>query len=88
MIGLKSNAQLLLSKFKWGPNFLKINRDLLDAYAACKSGADVIAHQNAYLATMAKEANEMKQRPIDMPESDSETDNHDSGENGDNSYSD
>ncbi|VDK64974.1 unnamed protein product [Onchocerca ochengi] len=81
MIGLKSNAHLLLSKFKWGPNFLKINKDLLDAYAACKNGPEVIARQNAYLQTLAKEANEMKQRPIDMPESDSETDN-DGGDNG------
>ncbi|OZC07347.1 putative metal-binding domain in RNase L inhibitor, RLI [Onchocerca flexuosa] len=75
MIGLKSNAHLLLSKFKWGPNFLKMNKDLLDAYAACKNGPEVIARQNAYLQELAKEANEMKQRPIDMPESDSATDN-------------
>ncbi|EFO25930.1 hypothetical protein LOAG_02552 [Loa loa] len=84
MIGLKSNAQLLLSKFKWGPNFLKMNEDLLDAYAACENGAEVIARQNAHLRTLAKEASEMKQRPVDMPKSDSETDNDDNGENGDN----
>ncbi|MCP9265560.1 hypothetical protein DINM_020889 [Dirofilaria immitis] len=86
MIGLKDNAELLLSKFKWGPNFLKINRDLLDAYAACKNGADVIARQNAYLEISAKEANEMKLRPIDMPESGSDPETDDDGVNNDGKY--
>lgn len=87
IIGMKSNAQLLLLKFKWGPNFLKMNEDLLDAYAACKTGADIISRQNAHLEILEKGANERRQRLIDMPESDSGTDNDDSGENGDNNDS-
>ncbi|KAL3982818.1 hypothetical protein ACH3XW_48650 [Acanthocheilonema viteae] len=82
MIGLKGNAQLLLSKFKWGPNFLKVNRDVLDAYAACKDGAEVIVRQKAYMQLLEKEANEMKHQPIDMPESDSESENDDADEIG------
>uniref|UniRef100_A0A915PQI0 18S rRNA aminocarboxypropyltransferase n=1 Tax=Setaria digitata TaxID=48799 RepID=A0A915PQI0_9BILA len=74
MVGFKNNARLLLSKFKWGPNFLKMNGDLLDAYAACKTGAEVIAQQKIHLEMLEKEANELKCRPVDMPKSDSDTD--------------
>lgn len=85
IIGLKNNAQMLLSRFKWGPNFLRINIDLLDAYAACKNGADIIAYQNAHLKALKNEADETKQRSIDMPESNSETDNNDTGDDDDDS---
>lgn len=77
IIGLKSNAEFILSKFKWGPNFLKVNRTLLEMYAACKNGSEVIIRQNAYIQELEKEASEIKQRSIDMPESDSGTDNDD-----------
>lgn len=48
-------ADQVLSPFKWGHSFLSLNRNLLDAYAACKDGAEVIAVQNDFLATAGKD---------------------------------
>ncbi|VDN20527.1 unnamed protein product [Gongylonema pulchrum] len=77
IIGLKSKAVPLLDKFSWGMNFLKLNEELLSVYASCKTGAEVIAKQNAYVEEMQRQASEMKQRPMDLPESTSETESSD-----------
>lgn len=51
--GDEENANLLLGKFKWGHGFLSLNRDLLDRYAACSNGAEVVAAQDLWLAQAA-----------------------------------
>lgn len=48
-------ADQILGNFKWGHSFLSLNRNLLDAYAACKDGAEVIVVQNEFLATAGKD---------------------------------
>jgi pre-rRNA-processing protein TSR3 len=45
----KEEAIALMSKFKWGPSFIDINLDLLDAYAACTNSAEIVAVQNAHI---------------------------------------
>lgn len=47
----KEEAHALLEKFKWGPSFISINLDLLDAYAACANSTEIVAVQNAHIAT-------------------------------------
>lgn len=47
-------ADQIVGNFKWGHAFLSLNKNLLDAYAACKDGAEVIAVQNEFLATAGK----------------------------------
>ncbi|KAL3698718.1 hypothetical protein R1sor_012794 [Riccia sorocarpa] len=49
--GEQQVANVLLDKFKWGHGFLSLNKNLLDAYAACKTGAEVIQVQNEFLAS-------------------------------------
>eukprot|EP00850_Spirogloea_muscicola_P014359 SM000102S09217 [mRNA] locus=s102:372145:374036:+ [translate_table: standard] len=44
------NCTLILGKFKWGHAFLSLNGDLLQAYARCQSGAEVVAAQERWLA--------------------------------------
>jgi len=45
----KEEAHALLEKFKWGPEFISINLDLLDAYAACTNSTEIVAVQNAHI---------------------------------------
>jgi pre-rRNA-processing protein TSR3 len=49
IIGEKEHAARLMNKFKWGPVFLDINRDLLEAYASAETSAEVVAHQTRIL---------------------------------------
>lgn len=74
IVGLKNNAKAILEKFRWGQNFLKMNEELLDEYASCATGADVIARQNIHLAVLKKEARELRSRLVDLPKHDTESD--------------
>ena len=54
--GFKELGEILLSKFKWGSTFFKLNEELLSQYAACADGAEVVAVQQRYLAEATREA--------------------------------
>lgn len=47
--GFREDARLVMSKFAYGDEFLRLNEELLDLYAACKDGQDVIRRQNEWL---------------------------------------
>ena len=47
--GSKEKAELLLSIFKWGPNFIELNRELLDAYARAKNSTEVVELQKGFI---------------------------------------
>ena len=47
--GFPEECAIILSKFTWGLNFLEVNRDLLDAYAACTDSIDIVQTQNRML---------------------------------------
>lgn len=47
--GFPDDAHLVMSKFGYGEEFLRLNADLLEAYAACKDGMEVIEVQNRFL---------------------------------------
>jgi pre-rRNA-processing protein TSR3 len=49
ILGGKEQAGRLMSKFKWGPVFLDINRERLELYAAAQTSAEVVAAQNRLL---------------------------------------
>jgi len=49
ILGEKAQAEMLLSKFKWGHVFLEMNREPLQEYAAAKSSAEVVRIQQAYM---------------------------------------
>lgn len=48
--GFTEQAQVLLSKFKWGPEFLRLNRELLDAYAGAKDSSEIVKLQTGFMA--------------------------------------
>jgi len=47
--GLDEAAVFLMDDFKWGPEFLRLNADLLDLYASCEDAAGVMKKQNEWL---------------------------------------
>eukprot|EP00817_Percolomonadidae_sp_ATCC50343_P007410 CAMPEP_0117425404 /NCGR_PEP_ID=MMETSP0758-20121206/5665_1 /TAXON_ID=63605 /ORGANISM="Percolomonas cosmopolitus, Strain AE-1 (ATCC 50343)" /LENGTH=148 /DNA_ID=CAMNT_0005209833 /DNA_START=156 /DNA_END=599 /DNA_ORIENTATION=+ len=51
--GYIDEAHLILEGFKWGPTFINLNENLLDAYAECENGEEVVAVQNNYLKQVA-----------------------------------
>lgn len=52
ILGEKAQAERLMSRFKWGPSFVQMNRELLDAYAAAKDSAEVVHVQGEFLGSM------------------------------------
>nr|XP_054762415.1 18S rRNA aminocarboxypropyltransferase-like [Lytechinus pictus] len=53
--GFQEYSLRLLKRFKWGPVFLDINHELLDIYAACKTGADVVKAQQKWMTQLKQE---------------------------------
>lgn len=49
IMGFKTQAEFLLSKFTWGSEFTRLNEFLLESYASCSNSESVITVQNQYL---------------------------------------
>jgi len=47
--GFRKEAERLLSKFKWGPEFIRLNQKLLNAYAKAKDSAEVVELQKKFM---------------------------------------
>ena len=75
--GYADAATLLMNKFKWGHGFITLNRDLLDSYAACVTGEEVLATQNRWLTEGGP-----KRSPRRMPGSDDDGSDDDDDEGG------
>jgi len=49
IVDYREQAELLLSVFKWGPEFIKLNQKLLDAYAQARNSTEVVELQKKFL---------------------------------------
>ena len=47
--GHKAKAERLLSIFKWGPNFIELNRELLESYARARDSGEVVELQKRFI---------------------------------------
>ncbi len=47
--GYKTEAEDIMSVFKWGPSFITLNQELLDAYAKCESSTEVVQIQKEFM---------------------------------------
>ena len=47
--GFREHAEMLLSKFKWGPQFIVLNMELLEGYAEAKDSGGVVKVQNEFI---------------------------------------
>ncbi|XP_069701412.1 18S rRNA aminocarboxypropyltransferase isoform X4 [Periplaneta americana] len=78
--GYKKEAELYLSKFKWGKSFMKLNQDLLDLYAACDGdSSSVVAVQNKYLEEVRHEKELRKKDMFDISSSEPEEEEEEEG---------
>ncbi|NHI91774.1 MAG: DUF367 family protein [Candidatus Lokiarchaeota archaeon] len=50
ILGFKDMAEQLMSKFKWGPYFLTLNEELLEAYSEAKSSKEIIDIQSEFIS--------------------------------------
>ncbi len=49
--GFDDEAEQLLSLFKWGPNFVVLNQELLDSYAQAKDSGAVVQLQREFMGS-------------------------------------
>lgn len=80
--GFPEDAEALMSEFSWGPEFIKINRDLLEAYAAAGTSAGVLEVQAGWMKKLEAEAEARGSRSRGLPPSDSEDEDEDEGGGG------
>jgi pre-rRNA-processing protein TSR3 len=45
----KQEAEKLLSIFKWGPQFIRLNKKLLDSYAKARDSSEVVKLQRMFM---------------------------------------
>jgi len=48
--GFREKAEQLLSVFKWGPQFILLNREPLDAYSEAKDSGEVVELQKRFMS--------------------------------------
>jgi len=48
--GFREEAERLLSKFKWGPEFIRLNQKFLDAYATARDSTEVVELQKKFMS--------------------------------------
>jgi pre-rRNA-processing protein TSR3 len=48
ILGNKEQSESILGVFKWGPQFLKLNENLLNDYAKCRKPEEVLEVQQKY----------------------------------------
>ena len=58
--GFRELGDMLLSRFKWGASFYKVNGELLDKYMDCQTSTEVISVQQEYLASLEREKQQHK----------------------------
>lgn len=49
IVGYKKEANNLMNSFKWGPHFITLNKNLLEAYSEAKNSAEIVKIQNEFL---------------------------------------
>ncbi|MFW9955350.1 MAG: DUF367 family protein [Candidatus Thorarchaeota archaeon] len=63
IINLKELAEDVMSVFKWGPSFLTLNQEWLDAYSACRTSTEVVNVQAEIMAEHSRpEENELRSK--------------------------
>ena len=75
--GYVDAAELLMNKFKWGHGFISLNRELLESYARCATGEEVLETQARWLTNGGPAAGPGGRPPRDFPDDDDDDDDDD-----------
>ncbi|WP_456454161.1 DUF367 family protein [Methanopyrus sp.] len=49
ILGFRREAERFISRFKWGPAFLELNRERLEAYRQAETSAEIVRAQEEFL---------------------------------------
>jgi pre-rRNA-processing protein TSR3 len=82
IVGLKRDARKIMAQFSWGPEFIKINHDLLEGYAAAENSAGVIAFQQQWMEMLQRESETKHLRARELPPMESEDEEEDEEDEG------
>jgi pre-rRNA-processing protein TSR3 len=52
--GFLEEADAILQKFKWGPTFIDLNKDFLEAYLDCENSDEIIEAEKEFIAASSK----------------------------------
>ncbi len=55
ILGEDEQAESFMGRFNWAPEFIRLNGELLEAYASAKDSADVVRIQNEYIESIISE---------------------------------
>lgn len=73
--GYSQEARQLMDEFSYGPEFMRLNQEVLDLYASCDSAAQVVTQQNEWLAQAEAEASAAREEdPYMLPPETTEDD--------------
>lgn len=59
--GFEEEADFVMSKFKWGEHFSRMNKTLFERYRECKSSLEVVACQKDFMQQFEEEEKQRKQ---------------------------
>ena len=54
ILGEREQADRFLERFNWAPEFLRLNGELLEAYASARDSTEVVRIQNEYIESIKK----------------------------------
>ena len=73
LCGFEAEARQILSHFRWGPAFFAINEFRFEKYRGCETSEEMLQAQIDVLEILQQEKEDNRNRAIDMPSSDSDS---------------
>jgi len=55
ILGDQEQARNIIERFNWGPEFIRINGEMLEDYSKAKDSAEVVSIQNEYVEALRKQ---------------------------------
>ena len=66
IIGFPEQAKKIMSVFKWGPHFLELNHEPLEAYAAAENSQEVVVIQSQFMGEPKQKRVKKRHRYLEL----------------------